>query len=123
MPPLLTQEEINQVLNIQEASKPSCEQKISVHSPANLVYHKSKSELVDQFKEEKTGNPICLIGEIIYVDDSPNFDQFDDDDVVQIEANLIEPSVVGLWEEDQYHQLEKINQPIQFTYEIDEESL
>ena len=72
------------MLNIQPSSKPSCEQNISVHSPTNPVYHKSESELVDQFKEEKTGNPICLIGEIIYVDDSPNFDQSDDDDVLQI---------------------------------------
>ena len=89
MPPLLTEDEINQMLNMQPTSKPSCEQNISFHSPDNPVYHKLESELVDQFKEEKIGNPICLIGEIIYVDDSQNFDQ-SDDDIPQTETNLAE---------------------------------
>ena len=123
MPPLLTEEEIKQMINTQPTYKPSCEQNIFVPPAINAIYHKLESKLVDRFKEEQTGNPICLIGEIIYVDDSPNFDQYNDDDVVQTKSNLTEPSVVVLWEEYQYHQLEKINQPIQFTYEIDEESL
>ena len=78
----MTEEEINQMLNIQPTSKPSYEQNIPVPPPTNAIFHKSESELVDQFKEEQTGNPICLIGEIIYVDDSQNFDQSDDDDDV-----------------------------------------
>ena len=40
MPPLLTEEEINQMLNMQPTSKPSCEQKISILSPTNPIYHK-----------------------------------------------------------------------------------
>ena len=59
---------------MQATSRPLCEQNIYVHFPTNPIYHTSESELVDQFKEEQTGNPRCLIGEIIYVDDSPNFD-------------------------------------------------
>ena len=75
------------MINTQPTSKPSCEQKNSIPPPTNAIYHKSESKLVDQFKEEQTGNPICLIGEIIYVDDSPIFDQSDDDDVLRTEAN------------------------------------
>ena len=123
MPPLLTEEEINQMLNIQPASKPSCEQNIFVHSHTNIVYHKSESELIDQFKEEETDNPICLIDEIIYVHDSPNFDQSDDDDVLQTEANLAEPSAIDLGDEFHYHQIESSNHPRQVTYDTDEESL
>ena len=74
---------------MQPNSKPLCEQDIYVHSPANPIYHKSESELVDQFKEEQTDNTICFIGDVNYVDNSQNFDQFDDD-VLQTETNLAE---------------------------------
>ena len=94
MSPPLTKEEINQMINTQPTYKHSREKNIYVLPPTNSIYHKSESKLVDQFKEEQTGNLICLIGEIIYVDDSPNFDQSDDDDVLQTEANLTEPSAV-----------------------------
>ena len=79
--------------------------------PTSAIYHKSESKLVDQFKEEQTGNPICLIGEIIYVDDSPNFDKYDDDDVLQIEVDIAKPSTIDLWDEVHYHHIESSNQP------------
>ena len=53
-------------------------------------------------------NPICLIGDVIYVDDSQNFDQ-SDDDVLQTETNLAEKSAVDLWDQVRYHQLEKVS--------------
>ena len=92
---LLTEKEINQILNIQPPSKPSCKQDISVHFPTNAIHHKSESELVDQFKEEKTDNPICLIGDTTYFDEFPKFDQIDDD-ILQTETNFAEQSVIGL---------------------------
>ena len=110
MPPFLTEEELNQLLSMQTTSKTSYYQNIFVHSPANPAYHKSKNKLVDQFRDEQTSNPICLIGEIIYVDDSLDFDQSDDDDVLQTKANLAEPSTVDLWDEVHYHQIESIRQ-------------
>ena len=87
MPPLLTEEEINQMLNMQPTSKPLCEQEIYVYSHINPIYHKSKSELIDKFKEEQTDNPICLIGDVTYVDNFPKFDQ-SDDIFLQTETNL-----------------------------------
>ena len=45
---------------------------------------------------------MCMIGDITYIDDLPKFDQYDDDYVVQTEANLAEQSIVGLWEEVQF---------------------
>ena len=50
MPPFLMEEEINQLLNMQTASKTSYDQIFSNHSPANLAYHKSKNKLLDQLK-------------------------------------------------------------------------
>ena len=64
-----------------------------------------------------------MIGEIIYVDDSPNFGQSDDDDVLQTEANLVEQSTFDLWDEVHYHHIESINQARQATYDTDDESL
>ena len=40
-PPPLTEEEINQMINTQPASKSSCEQNIYVPPPTNAIYHKS----------------------------------------------------------------------------------
>ena len=63
-----------------------------------------------------------MIGEIIYVDDSPNFDQ-SNDDVLQMETNLAEQSTVDLWDEVHYHQIESSFQLRQAAYDTDEESL
>ena len=44
----------------------------------------------------------CMLDDMLYVDDFPRFDQYDDDDYVfQTKANLAEQSVVDLWEEVQ----------------------
>ena len=37
-----------------------------------------------------------MIGEITYIDDFPKSDQYDEDLILQIEATLVEKSVVGL---------------------------
>ena len=64
-----------------------------------------------------------MIGDITYIDDSPNFDQSNDDDVIRIEANHAEQSIVSLQEEDLLHQLGNNSQPIHTIYDTDEESL
>ena len=41
-----------------------------------------------------------MIGDITYINDLPNFDQYDNYYVLQTESNLAEKSTVGLWEEE-----------------------
>ena len=76
--------------------------------------------LVDHKKERPVDNPVCLIGEITYINDFPNFD-LSDDDVLQIEVDLVGTSLVYLWEEDQFHQLRESNEPKQAIYDTNEE--
>ena len=61
-----------------------------------------------------------MIGSITYFNDFPIFD-LSDDDFFQIEVNLAGPSLVDLWEEYQFHQLQESNEPSQAIYDIDEE--
>ena len=54
-----------------------------------------------------------MVGDINYIDDSPKFDQYvDNDDAFQTEANFAEYSALGFWEETQFPQLKKGNQPL-----------
>ena len=62
-----------------------------------------------------------MIGSITYFNDFPNFD-LSDDDVLQTEVDLAEPSLVDLWEEDQFHQFQESNDPSQAIYDTNEES-
>ena len=103
MPPFLTEEEIDQLINMQTASKTSYDQIVFDHSPTNLAYHKSKNIFVNQFEEKQSDSPICMVGDINYINDSPRFDQYIDDYDIQVEANIVEPSVVDLWDEVHYH--------------------
>ena len=109
MPHFLTEEEITQLLKMQKAFKTSYDQKIYAHSPANPAYHKSENEFVDKFKEKQSNSPICMVGDITYIDDSPRFDQYIDDYDIQTEANLAEPSTVDLWDEVHYHHIGSSN--------------
>ena len=65
-----------------------------------------KIGFVDQFEEKQSDNLMCMIDDITYIDDLPNFDQYDDDYVLQTEANIVEQSKFGLWEEVHFQQLE-----------------
>lgn len=62
-----------------------------------------------------------MTGRITYINDSPNFD-LSNDDVLQTEVDLAGPSLVVLWEEDQFHQLQESNEPMQAIYDTNEES-
>ena len=51
--------------------------------PANPSYHRSENGFVDQSEEKKSDNIMCMIGDITYIDDLPNFDQYDNNYVLQ----------------------------------------
>ena len=67
--PLLTEEEIDQILNKKPALKTSLKQRNSAHPPTKPCCLEIENKLVDQLKEKQTDNPICLIGEIVYTND------------------------------------------------------
>ena len=64
-----------------------------------------------------------MADDINYINDSPSFDQYVDDYEIQTETNLAEKSTIDLWDEVHYHHVEKSKQPIQVTYETNDESL
>ena len=56
-----------------------------------LIYHLVEERYVDL---------TCMLDDILYMDDLPKFDQYDDDYVLQTKANLADQSVADLWEEE-----------------------
>ena len=63
------------------------------------------------------------IDDVFYTDELPQFDQYDDDYVLQTEANLADKSVASLCEDEvHFQQLEYSDQPIHISYDNDEES-
>ena len=99
-------------------------QSASIHFPPGLNYHIAENAFIDQFKDKQSDSPICMVGDINYIDDSPKFDRYvDNDDFLQKEANFADHSTLGFWEEAQFHQLEKGKQPMHRSYDSDEESL
>ena len=71
-PSLLTEGEIDLVLNRIPTSKPSFEPNASAHLPTPSDCLDTKNKHVDQLKEEKTDDPICLTDKISYSDKFPN---------------------------------------------------
>jgi len=55
---------------------------------------------VDQPMEKKYANPMCMIDDIPYIDDLPKCDQYDDDYVIEIEANSSKKSTTCFWDEE-----------------------
>ena len=68
-------------------SDPSC------HRPDNDCF-------VDHLGEERYVDMTCMLDDVFYTDDLPQFDQYDDDYVLQTEANLTNKSAASLWEEE-----------------------
>ena len=78
---------------------------------------------VDHLGEERFVDMTCMLDDVLYTDDFPQFDQYDDDYVLQTEANLVDESTASLCEEEVYfQQLEYSDQPIHISYDNDEES-
>ena len=45
-------------------------QSASIYFPPNLNYHIAENGFIDQFKEKQSNSPICMVGDINYIDDS-----------------------------------------------------
>ena len=91
-------------------SYPSC------HSTDNDCF-------VDHLGEERTVDMTCMLDDVFYSDDLPHFDQYDDDYVLQKEANLTDKLTASLWEEEvHFQQLEYNVQPSYISYGSEEES-
>ena len=65
----------------------------------------------------------CMLDDVFYTDDLPQFDQYDDDYVLQTEVNLADKSIASLWEEKvHFQQFEYSDQSSHISYGNDEES-
>jgi len=60
-----------------------------------------KDCFVDHLGEERPVDMTCMLDDVFYTDDLPQFDQYDDDDyALQTESNLADKSVASLWDEE-----------------------
>lgn len=55
---------------------------------------------VDQPMEKQSADLMCMLDDITYIDDSPKYDQYDDDYVFEIEADSSRQSTACFWEEE-----------------------
>ena len=67
--------------------------------------HRSDNDcFVDHLGEERSIDMTCMLDDVFYTDDFPQFDQYDDDYVLQTEANIIDKPAASLWEEEVHFQ-------------------
>ena len=79
---------------------------------------------IDHLEEERAVDMTFMLDDVLYNDDLPQFDQYDDDYVLQTEANLADKSTTSLWKEEvHFQQLEYSDQPIHISCDNDEESV
>ena len=63
--------------------------------------HRSDNDcFIDHLGEERFVDMTCKLNDVFYTDDLPQFDKYDDNYVLQTEANLADKSVASLWEEE-----------------------
>ena len=96
-----------------------------VADPKHFVSYPSchSDFFIDHLSEERTVDMTCMLDDVFYIDDLPQFDQYDDDYVLQREANLADKSTARLWaEEVHFQQLEYNVQPSHISYDNDKES-
>jgi len=78
---------------------------------------------VDHLGEERYVDMTCMLDDVFYTDNFPQFDQYDDDYVLQTEDSLAEKSTTSLWKEEvHFQQLEYSDYPMHISYDNDEES-
>lgn len=65
-------------------SYPSC------HRPYNDCF-------IDHLGEERSVNMTCMLYDVFFINDLPQFDQYDDDYVLQTKASLVDKSIASLW--------------------------
>ncbi len=80
-----------------------------VAAPKHLVSypscHRSDNDcFVDHLGEERTVDMTCMLDDMFYTDDLPQFDQYEDDYVLQTKANLTDEQAASLWEEEVHFQ-------------------
>lgn len=87
--------------------------------------HRSNNDChIDNLGEERSIDMTCMLDDVFYTDDLPQFDQYDDDYVLQMEANLVDKSTTSLWKEEvHFQQLKNSDQPIHISYGSEEESV
>ena len=77
----MTEKEIDQTINKQPVSETLCKTNTLAHSHRELCCTDLESSFIDQNEEGPADNPICLINEIVFSDNFPNFNQsYGDDD-------------------------------------------
>lgn len=62
-------------------------------------YRSDDDCFVDHLSEERTVDMTCMLDDVFYTDDLPQFDEYEDNYVLQTEANLADKSTASLWEE------------------------
>lgn len=55
---------------------------------------------VNQSMEDKSSDIMCMLDFIPYIDELPKYDQYDDDYVVEIEADSSRKSAACFWKEE-----------------------
>ena len=74
------------------------------HSPFNPNYRRSKNKLIGQHMVEQPVDRVCILDDIPSMNNLPGYDQYDDDYVLQTQANTTEKSVSSLWDKDSHFQ-------------------
>ena len=110
---------IGQNIYKQSLSKTFYKTNTLTHLPRELFCTDLESSFIDQNEEGLVDNPVCLIGSITYICDSPKFD-LSSDDTSQTKINFAGSSLADLWEEYQF--LQRSNEPVQTIYDTDNES-
>ena len=73
---------------------------------------------------EQSADLVCILDNIPSMNKLPKYDQYDDDYVLQTQANTTEKSVTSLWDKDShFRELQYSDQKIQISYESEEESV
>lgn len=63
--------------------------------------HRSNNDyFIDHLGEERSIDLTCMLDDVFCTDDLPKHDQYDDDYVLQTEANLTDISLAILWKEE-----------------------
>jgi hypothetical protein len=80
-----------------------------------------KDEAPSQFVEDKPADMMCMFNGIPSVDDSPKWDQYDDDHEAEIEVDCLEKPTACHWQEEDHLPFRCDNQPVHNSHDSDGE--
>ena len=112
--PLLTEEEIDRILNQQSTPEIFYRTHTLAHSSCEFDHSDSEDSSVDQNEERPAENLIGLEGDITYNYDFPFYDQFDDD-FFEREAELAGPSSLDSWEKTRASNFREVMKPVSLS--------